>query len=64
MTPSPWTTRIEQHRLRIFKIPSYYRQVSDIEQALQKAGFRVTKIEPSVPGQEEQWIVAETDMIA
>jgi len=45
--------------MRIFKIPSYYRQVSDIEQALLNAGFRVIKIEPSVPGQEDQWIVAE-----
>ena len=59
MTRSPWTTRIEQLRLRIFKIPSYYRQVSDIEKAMLDAGFRVTKIEPSAPGREEQWIIAE-----
>ncbi len=59
MTHSPWTTNIEQIRLRIFKIPSYYRRVLDIEQALLKAGFRVTKIEPSAPGREEQWIIAE-----
>jgi hypothetical protein len=59
MAQSPRTTRIEQLHMRFFKIPSYYRQVSDIEQALLNAGFRVTKIEPSVPGQEDQWIIAE-----
>jgi hypothetical protein len=59
MARSPWTTRSEQLRLRIFKIPSYYRQVSDIKQALLNAGFRITNIEPSVPGREEQWIIAE-----
>jgi predicted exporter len=62
MTQSPWTVRIEQLRLRIFKIPSYYRQVSDIEKALLNAGFRVTKIESLVPGREEQWIIAETNI--
>jgi hypothetical protein len=59
MTQSPWTKRIEQLRLRIFTIPYYYRQISDIEKTLLNAGFRVTKIEPSAPGREEQWIIAE-----
>jgi predicted exporter/16S rRNA G527 N7-methylase RsmG len=61
MARSSWTTRIEKIRMRIFKIPSYYRQVSDIEKALLNAGFRVTRIEPSVTGGEKQWIIAETD---
>ena len=60
MAQSAWTTRGEQLRLRIFKIPSYYRPVADIEKALLKAGFRVTKIEPSAPGRDEKWIIAET----
>ncbi|MEI7672001.1 MAG: MMPL family transporter, partial [Deltaproteobacteria bacterium] len=59
MAQSPWTTRIEQLRLRIFKIPSFYRQISDIEKSLLNAGFRITKIEPSVAGREEQWIIAK-----
>lgn len=64
MTPTPWMTRIEQHRLRIFKIPSHYRQISEIEKALLCAGFRIAHVEPSAPGREEQWIVAEANMAA
>jgi hypothetical protein len=60
MAKSAWTTRSEQLRLRILKIPSYYRQAADIEKALLTAGFRVTMTEPSAPGREEQWIIAET----
>jgi len=60
VTQSHWTTRIKQLRKRIFKIPSCYRQIGDIEKALLSAGFRVTKIEPSLPRREEQWIIAET----
>lgn len=59
MTKPPWTTRHEQMRLRFFKIPAYYRQVCEIEQMLSAAGFRVITIEPSAPGREEQWIIAE-----
>jgi hypothetical protein len=64
MGQSHWTTRIEQFRMRIFKIPSYDRQVSDIEKALLYSGFRVTRFETSVSIREEQWIIAETDVIA
>ena len=59
MARSPWTTRVEQLRLSILKIPFYYRSAGEIRRFLESAEFRVTNVEPSAAGREEQWIIAE-----
>ena len=61
MNSSSWMTFWEIKRLTFLKIPAYFRNILDIEKALNRAGFRVIRVEPSKPDREEHWIIADRD---
>ena len=58
-TSASWMIFWELKRLKFFKKPAFFRQVGDIDKALNKAGFRVILIESSAPDREEHWIIAK-----
>ena len=61
MNLASWMTFWELKRLAFFRIPAYFRNILDIEKALNQAGFRVIRVEPSKPDREEHWIIADRD---
>jgi len=60
-TSASWMTFWELKKLKFFKIPAYFRKIVDLEKALNHAGFRVIRVEPSKPDREEHWILADRD---
>jgi hypothetical protein len=55
----PLARRIETLRLRLLRTQIHYRPTAAIEAAVRDAGFDVPTVEPSAPGREETWFVAE-----
>ncbi|HMK64517.1 MAG TPA: hypothetical protein VK564_01905, partial [Thermodesulfobacteriota bacterium] len=52
-----WVTLWELKRLKLFRIPAYFRSIEKIKQTLNQAGFTVLGVEPT-PGRREYWIAA------
>jgi hypothetical protein len=56
---APFHRWFETRRLRLHRLRPHYRQREPIVQALQTAGFAVSLVEPTAPGREETWFIAE-----
>ncbi len=55
----PWIWWLENLKLRLLKIPSYYRSVEEIKTAILKTGFIIEKIESSGFKGELVWFVVK-----
>ena len=54
-----WLFWIEDMRLKLFKIPAYYRSTEEIRQQVEDAGFQEVIIMPSKTGKQLVWFKGE-----
>jgi len=55
----PFHRWYETRRLRMLGLAPHYRDRASIVQAIETAGLRVVLVEPTGPGREETWFIAE-----
>jgi len=53
----PWLRRIEEWRLKAFRLTSYFRSSREVTALLSEAGFMVEFKEPTALGREETWFI-------
>jgi predicted exporter/SAM-dependent methyltransferase len=56
---TPFYRWFETRRLALHKRRPHYRQVEEIVKAIEAAGLQMKLVEPTAPGREETWFVAE-----
>ena len=55
----PFFRWFETRRLSLAQLAAHYRNREAVEQAMVVAGLRVVLVEPTAPGREETWFIAE-----
>jgi len=55
----PWERWLEEKRLALMGRRARFRSLDALKASFERAGFRLMTVEPTAPGREETWLIAE-----